>query len=153
MTSLAEAKGELREQLMAGEAVSCPCCEQMAKIYKRQIHSAMAVALILLSRQGDDWVHFPTLLRDAKQRAGDEAKLAYWELIEPMSGERDDGSTRTGWWRITPLGRDFVNKRVRVAKYARVYDGRLLSLDDSDGWVGIAEALGDKFDYDQLMSH
>jgi hypothetical protein len=151
MTSLEEAKDALRLQLQQGEAVECPLCTQMAKIYRRTIHSAMAVALIMLFNQEDEWVHFPTLLRDAKQRAGDEGKLVYWGLIEPMPGERDDGSRRTGWWRITDLGRSFVQGHTRVGKYASVYDGRCLGIDQTEQ-VSIRDCLGTNFNYEELMS-
>ena len=83
---------------------------------------------------------------------GDEAKTRYWGLLEAMpDAKREDGSTRTGWWRLTGRGADFVRGDLLVPKHARIYDGRLLGLDDTAGVIGIRDALGSRFDYDELM--
>lgn len=152
MTTLLEAKDTLREQVIAGDAVTCPCCTQLAKIYKRQIYARMAVALIRIYRHGGDengWLHVPSLLRE--RGFADTTKLSYWGLIEPMPNvERDDGSTRTGWWRITGTGRAFVRRQTTMPKYAHVYDGRVLRHDGAP--MTIDDALGKGFDYDELMS-
>jgi len=140
-TSLGAAKQWLRERVENGE--KCPCCGQFAKVYKRKINSGMARALISMYRsQGLGWFHLPSV-RTWTSR--DEAALAYWGLIE--QGGPD---TPVGTWRVTELGELFVREKTRVYKYARIYDGRCLGLQGD--LVGIKEALGDKFDYAELMS-
>jgi hypothetical protein len=67
-----------------------------------------------------------------------------------MPAVRDDGSTRAGWWQVTGDGQRFVARQIRVAKFARIYDGRCLSLDTSET-VSIVDALNDRFNYDELM--
>jgi len=132
------------------EGVACPCCTQFAKIYRRRIHSTMARDLITAHRcEGLAPFHVPTLLRRAAS-AGDFAKLAYWGLIAELPGRRDDGAKHAGWWQITDDGRRFVCNQLRVPKYARIYDGRLIAL-DSDETVSIVDALGTRFDYGELM--
>lgn len=144
--TLEEAKAWLRERVDEGER--CPCCTQMAKVYRRTIHSTMARTLVVAHHQhGLDWFHLATLTATTG-RGGEEGKLRYWGLIEEETGRRPDGG-RSGWWRITPLGADFVLGRAKVQKYARIYDGRCLGLDGEE--ISIRDALGKKFNYDELM--
>ena len=82
-------------------------------------------------------------------RGGDVAKLEYWGLLEEERGVRPDGG-RAGYWRVTLRGEDWLHGKVEVPKYARVYDGRMLSL-TGPSW-SVFEALGKKFDYRELMS-
>ena len=63
-----------------------------------------------------EWLHVPSyiaeMVADHPRRAaavrGDWAKLKFWGLIEEKPDVRDDGSPRVGYWRMTPLGRQFV---------------------------------------------
>lgn len=154
--TLAEARAELREKVYTG--ARCPCCQQYAKVYRRTITSAMARVLIAMYHRDTvaprQWVDLPRLREEHRievSGGGDAPKLAYWHLIEPMpSQRRDDGSTRAGWWRITPDGAAFARGTTRVAKHALVYGGRCLGLDDTET-VSIGDALGRGFDYRALM--
>lgn len=143
-TPLKEVKAYLREHVEEG--VDCPACTQHVKLYKRKVNSGMAVSLIKLYRAaGLGWQHIATTLEN---RHADEAKLRYWGLMEEGDERREDGG-RAGWWRVTEKGRDFVLGHITVPKYARVFDARLFRLEGEE--VGIREALGDKFDYNELM--
>lgn len=140
-TSLGDAKEWLRRRVEDGE--KCPCCGQFSKVYKRKINSGMARALISMYKQSTlEWFHLPSV-RTWTSR--DEAALAYFGLIEQAGVGFAQGT-----WRVTELGQLFVLGRIRVHKYARVYDGRLLGLQGD--LVDIKDALGDKFDYEELMS-
>jgi hypothetical protein len=90
----------------------------------------------------------PTVLNHI---AGDHAKLRYWGLIEEEPVRRDDGG-RAGWWQITDRGEQFVRGTLKVPKYALIFDGRLLRLDETGGYVTITDALGKKFDWTELMT-
>lgn len=144
--TLLAAKNWLRERVDDGE--HCPCCGQLAKVYRRQLNAAMARALIMFWRAGatTDWVHGPTLLRGAR---ADEGKLRYWGLLDEQYAKRDDGG-RAGWWRVTTAGARFVAGTSRVPKYALVYDGRCLGLGGE--FITIHDALATRFNYDQLMT-
>lgn len=140
-TTLGDAKEWLRRRVEDG--AKCPLCDQFSKVYKRKINSGMARALISMYRQcGTEWFHLPSV-RTWTSR--DEAALAYFGLIEQAGVGFAQGT-----WRVTPLGELFAKGQVRVHKYARVYDGRLLGLQGD--LVDIKDALGDKFDYEELMS-
>ena len=150
--TLGEARSLLRTLVDEGER--CPCCTQLAKVYKRKIHATMARELIhFWRRAGADWFDLPLLAGEisGKRRAytGDSAKLRYWGLMMEDNARREDGG-RAGWWRVTEKGAMFVRDALLVPKYARIYDGRCLSLDGDP--VSIRDSLGDKFRYDDLMA-
>lgn len=129
------------------EGVICPACTQRAQIYTRAIYAQMARALIRLYRVvGMEFGHWPTIMG---RKQADEAKLVHWGLIEPDLGEREDGSSRTGWWRVTELGRTWLLGNVAVPKYVDIYDSRPLRVHGED-WT-VRDALGKHFDYEELM--
>jgi hypothetical protein len=145
--TLAEVRDWLREAVKEG--VHCPCCNQMAKVYNRKITSRMAFTLIEVYRAaGTDWCHVPSTVTFTGD-SGEISKLRYWGLVVEGSPRRDDGG-RAGMWRITDFGERFVKGNYRVPKYAHIYDGRRLGFDDSVR-VSIRDALGTKFNYDELM--
>jgi hypothetical protein len=135
------------------DGAGCPCCEQLAKVYRRPIHRTMAIALILMhqAQPTGDWLYLPEVLRSmGRSRGGDEAKLSYWGFIQEEGGIREDGSNRAGWWRVTDRGRLFVHDGLSVPRHAVIYDGQLLGFAGES--VSIRDALGNRFDYDQLMA-
>lgn len=145
-TTFAEAKSWLRERLDDG--ADCPLCTQHAQVYRRKINSGMARALIEQYRQaGQSLVHTRDYWLPLSKEA---AQLQWWGLIAQGDERREDGG-QSGWWRVTYDGVAYVHNRLRVPKYARVYDGRLMNLDSTE-MVSILDALGNKFDYSDLMA-
>jgi len=143
--TLEEAKQWLKARLEKG--AHCPCCAQFAKVYRRRINSGMARSLIMMYLRGKrEWIYIPTAI-SAKSR--EEGKLVYWGLIEESSQLREDGG-RAGWWRVTEKGETFIHRRIKVPKYAFVYDAKLLHLDDGE-MVDIEDCLGVYFDLSELM--
>lgn len=139
---------KLRHDIYLPGGSVCPTCTQHAQVYRRKINSGMAISLIKMyqaSRRGE-FVHVPTVIG---ARSREEGKLAYWGLVEEELARREDGG-RAGWWRVTDMGRLFVEGRMQLPKYALIYNGRCLSFDAAER-AGIKEALGVKFNYDDLM--
>jgi hypothetical protein len=145
--SLGHAKAWLRSRV--GDGALCPCCGQMAKVYRRRIHQTIARALIdlyLLGKEEEDyWVHVPSRISPACE----VGKARYWDLVEEASEKRADGG-RAGWWRLTDHGVMFVRGLVTIPLHARIYDGRCLGFEGEQ--VTIADAVGSKFDYAALMA-
>lgn len=145
--TLLQIKNWLRGEAGKPGGAKCPVCEQHVQVYRRKINSGQARSLILMYRIGGlDWIHLPTQIGS---RSREEGKLAYWGLVEEEKALRPDGG-RAGYWRVTRLGELFVNNQCTVPKYARVYNQRALSLDTTER-VSIKEALGTKFNYNDLM--
>lgn len=159
--TLAEAKDWLRRRV--DEGATCPCCHQFAKVYRRTMTASMAYALVLIYRHFTaagpfaTWLHVPTYLSNVAQwsvtvRGGDWAKLVHWGLIEERRDElREDGSSRTGWYRITSDGKLFVQRKLKVKKYVHIYDGQKLPREVPEE-IDIADALRKKFNYEELMA-
>lgn len=147
--TLEQARQWLRDQVEDGAV--CPCCSQFAKVYRRKITGSIAAVLIAmyrLHRAGQEWVYMP----DLRSRGQDEVIARHWFLIEKDEElQREDGSTRTGWWRLTATGTRFVRGELLIPKYARVYNGRRLGYDDTE-LVSIRDCLGTRFNYDELMA-
>jgi hypothetical protein len=159
--SLEDAKCWLRTRFNKG--ATCPCCHQFVKLYKRKFNKSMAYVLCLIScyYRGDgveEWLHVPSYIAemtaDHPRRAaavrGDWAKMKLWGLIDEKPGTREDGSPRVGYYRMTPLGRRFVNREVKVPAHVYIYNGEPLRRMVSEE-VSIDEALGTDFNYDEIM--
>lgn len=153
---LADARDWLRERVDDGE--HCPCCRQLAKVYRRKLSVAAARTMVLLYRFGGQvgkgYIDLPRLLEAHAPELSSQGGYAtlghWWGLIERMPGERDDGSKHNGLWRLTVPGIDFVERRTTVPKYARIYDGRCLGYAGPE--VDIDQVLGTRFRYDELMA-
>lgn len=150
---LSEARRRLLEASRM-QAVRCPCCSQLAKVYRRKITSSMARWLIELVRRhrrsgGYFSISEPWSLAISKG-TGDIAKLRHWNLIEQEQRKAHEGYKRTsGRWRPTDLGIAFVDGTRDVPRDALLYDSKLECLDGP--MIGIRHALGDRFDYEELM--
>jgi hypothetical protein len=133
--TVGEARTWLQDRLPDG--TRCPVCHQHAKVYRRKMNSGMARVLILMYRAaGLGWQKTRGI-----DNSGTIAKCAYWGLVEPG---------RRGTWRVTEAGARFVNGLYLVPSHVEVYDGRLLRMDPTT-LVTIWDALGDDFDYQELM--
>lgn len=151
-----EAKAFVQHHLRDG--VTCPTCGQFCKVYRRKLNSTMALALVLIYRffqnnPAADWLHVASFLvqvkRDSSIAGGDVVKLRYWGLLERASGERSDGSDRVGRYKITDVGKQFVEGKIAVPRYVYLYNQLLLRL--SEEMTTIRDALGDRFQYDELI--
>jgi len=80
----------------------------------------------------------------------DFAKLRYWGLI--MELENDNPKKKnSGIWIITKKGGEFLKSGKQIPKYALIYNGKFLDF-DGDEIITIQSALGNKFNYQELMS-
>lgn len=144
--TLEEATVELGRKL--DEGVTCPCCGQWAKRYKRHINADMARALILLANAAGG-ANMPVDIRKVDVRGGDYGKLRFWGLIAPAVDPSARLGARSGMWRITTSGWAFVRNASLVMDTAVVYNDRCERLEGR--LVSIKDALGTKFDYEKLM--
>jgi antitoxin component of RelBE/YafQ-DinJ toxin-antitoxin module len=137
------------------DGVKCPCCGQLAREYRRALGASSAAVVVLLHAvRTTGYVDLPALLAERAPRlagAGGYATLGkWWGLLEQAPGARDDGSNRTGLWRITELGRRWADGAGTVQRYARLFDGELLGLEGPP--ITVHDALGTRFDYRELLA-
>lgn len=151
---------DARDEVLAklDEGIRCPCCGQLAKRYRRRLTSSMAYALILIERASRGhtpapWIHVENHLKSLpgipSSIRGDFPKLRYWGFLEQKPERRDDDSLRSGYWRITQSGRDFVRGNRRAFSHCLIYNGGFEGLVGRE--VTIREALGRGFNYSELM--
>ena len=130
---------------------ACDCCGGKTKLYRRKLNSGQARVLIALYH-AVDWVHLgrtiPALVAEVQ---GDTSKLTHWGLAEARPSESDSTKRDSGIWRITADGRAFVLRTHEVPSHAYVASpgDRLLGMESTT--VDIVEALGEGFNYHELM--
>lgn len=161
-SALAEVRQFVFDHRIDAHGASCPACDQLVKIYNRKLNSPMAIVLIYLVRQAQqagyaDWVHVPSFIRSlplppgvSAGNGGDWSKLRFWGFIEPKFAEREDGSKRNGYYKVTQKGIDFaLGKDTAPASF---YMTNQTVIGPGPGEVSVAQALGKKFDYSDLMT-
>lgn len=151
--TLEEAKSWLRKQVEEG--ARCPCCTQLAKIYKRRIYSTMARNLIDLYKMSlaspeVEYFHVGNFGALASG-GGDFAKFVYWGLVEEQPKDENNKAKRTsGHWKLTNKGTLWVNGLATVQSHVKLYDSRVMGFEGEQ--ITIREALGKNFDYEELMA-
>ena len=142
------------------EGAHCPCCNQFAKIYKRKLNSAMALWLIWLVRRSArprDCSGLPESvvsaelwqdIREANVRGGDYAKLQHWGFAEQRPN-KDRRKRSSGLWRATVSGRRFALGQTTAPGSVYLYDSEPIGF--SRTRTDIVQALGERFDYEELM--
>jgi hypothetical protein len=168
-TTLAEARVELQSKLDKGTV--CPCCDRHTQVYHRKITSAMAYGLILLyraTRLGFSeleidkdlnmffGIHIEEYFKSLKIPSsirGDVPKLRYWELITPRmeTSKSKDGNPNSGYYSITPKGTAFVTGNLLLPSHIKVYNNKMVGLSEKSKNISIQQALGSKFNYNELM--
>jgi len=137
--TLREAKGGLRVKFDQGVATPCPCCGQTVKKYPRALTSTMARQLIQIYHENKP-VNYKAMRERGSSGDADYSKLRHWGLVE---------QAKVGWWQITQRGRLFVEGILYVPRKVHVYDNRIVG--ESVDVISVHDALGEKFDYDELM--
>lgn len=135
------------------EGVRCPVCNRPVKVYHRPLNSGMARVLIAQwLTAGQDWANTTNLPRVKKLgTSGREgAKLVHWGLMEHDGRRREDGG-KPNHWRISELGRRFVLGYASVPSHVWIITPNTLLKQDDSQYVHIKDALGEHFDYDELL--
>lgn len=129
------------------QAQTCPCCKQLVKVYKRLINKGMVAdlsALHILSAP-DEYMHINDFTRPHSNR--EIGNLKWWGLVERMPSDNRDKKS-SGMYRITQKGRDFIQGKVMVRKYALVYNSECLGF---DGGMVLVTDCDKNFSYSELM--
>lgn len=149
-TTIRDARTYLNSQLDKGKAAKCPACTQTVKVYPRKIYSTMVYHLIELYKLNKVKAEYYHVTEFCPKHPGDFAKLVYWNLIEEMPKDEHDTHKRTsGYWKITEMGKKFVENKLTVAQTVDVFNGNPLRMHGNP--VTIVEVLGKKFSYKELM--
>jgi len=102
------------------------------------------------AQQSHDRYYTTRELYPRDNKASTEGVIArYWGLID-IADTHNPGGAPVGSYYLTNLGRRFVMGVAHVQSHAFTYNGELLGLDGN--LVSIHDALGKKFNYDDLMA-
>jgi len=158
MKTIEEGKAYLRANFEKG--CKCPCCDGSVKLYKRKLNSGMALFLIglyKLTKEANNGSYVSVVFFSNKEIMAkmnintaslDYSVLKHFNLIDPRASEI--GKKDSGHWSITWKGLDFVEKNTTlVPKHVFLYNNKRQGF--SDETITIKEALGEKFDFDELM--
>jgi hypothetical protein len=111
----------------------------------------MAKMLVLFYKLSDtSWIHVNDVVKKtgcAEYKSGDWAKLKHWGLIEEKAKEPDEKNA--GFWRITPLGCQFVEKQVYIKSHVLLYNGQFCGF--TGDYIDIEHCLGKKISYTKLL--
>ena len=150
MQTLAEAQIYVEEGLEEG--VTCPCCGQHAKKYRRTLNKAMIQFLDWLVtaylQQSGGWLHVndgPIIQN--RRGGGDFAKLQHWGMI--VEKPREPGDTHkgktSGFWAPTEYGVEFQQGKRQAWKYIYLFNNQVYGHEGPA--VNIAEVRQVEFDY------
>ncbi len=142
-------KAGVKEKLLEGS--ECPVCTQFVKLYPIKIPATGVRDLIRLYRLTDgDTDGFLHVNDFADLSSRSFAKLAHWDLIQSEINEDTDKRT-SGMWTIAAKGKRFVEGDEKVPNRAYIFDSSARAF--SHDLVSVQDALGNKFDYEELMSY
>jgi hypothetical protein len=152
--TIAEAKHFLRANFEKG--VDCPCCGQFVKLYKRKLNSGMAITILRIYNESIDdfgkWIPVKEFLRINKYKnSHDWTLLKHWGLLEEKEIVKDSEDNNSGFWKITPKGRQFVMNEINVPNKVHIYNNKVLGF--SDDQTNIIDSLGKNFNYTELMNN
>jgi hypothetical protein len=115
----------------------------------------MALGIIWLVQEYErtqDWVRSPGAVNTDREvpykLRGDFGSLSRWYLTEPRPNA-DPSKKDSGFYKPTPHGIKFVNGEVEIARGVYTYND--IGFRFTDETLDIREALGKKYDYDELM--
>lgn len=157
--TLQQAKDFLRTNFKKG--CKCPACGQTVKLYSRKINSGMALFLIGLYRLeirhqesmpgmvGREFFSNKQVMNEMNLTVTslDYSVLKHFGFIEARVSEA--GKKDSGYWRLTQQGINFTQGNIDTAKHVFLYNNKAQGY--SDEKTTIKQALGDKFDFDELM--
>lgn len=148
VVTLSDAQDIVHRFFVSDEKIQCPCCSQTVKRYKYKLHATLAaglVDLVLKFGERNDWIHASEIAH-----GNNIGKAAHWGMIESKPND-DPKKKSSGLWRPTDHGAEFVlNTSHRVPSHVFLFNATIYGW--SETTTNINEALGNRFDYQELMS-
>jgi len=146
ITTIEEAKKFLNDNFEEG--TNCPCCTQNVKQYKVKLTGGMASVLIKFYKEREKgWLH---PIKDFKTINGDYAKLRHWGLLRKNENNTDPSVKASGLWAITIAGISFIEGDCLVPEKVKLFNNQFYGY--SGEQITIRQALGNKFNYEELMN-
>lgn len=141
---LSELRHEWKESI-SGPGGHCPCCNRWGKVYKYKLsqHLALCLKWIVAHADEEGWTDVQNTAPRWMMKSKTYPLLANWRLIE-------SGGARSGLWRATELGKEFVLGRRSMPSAVYMYDNQIWGFDEEE--IFFRSCFGRHFDFDALMS-
>lgn len=133
------------------------------QVYRRKISSSMVKAMFYLYRWHqqngfDKWCKLSDYISQFKEPvvvcSGDNPKLRHWGLIEMKSetdGDvRDDGSDRTGYYKLTQFGNDFLHGKIVVHEFLFICNKEVIGKSETN--TNVKQCIKNKFDFREILN-
>jgi len=139
---------ELREDWkikIQGNGAVCPCCDRKGKVNMFRFTQTWAITLKwMFDHQGDDgWVNVQRGAPRIVLRGKNYSMIANWGLIESQTN-------RSGVWRLTQEGKDFVQGYTRIPIKLFTYNNSAWGFSSEE--TSFRGCFGKHFDFDEMMS-
>lgn len=161
-----EAEATLRGQwkeCIESEGGRCRVCDRWGKINAYVMHKNMVRSMVWMYHEhlatGQLWINVPASAPRLVTRSYSLTKLKYWGFVRPLEeeqltkSEREMGLTRktrkSGKWKLTDAGRDFILNNIAVPKRAFVYNDAVIKFDDE--LITARDSMEQDFNYDEMM--
>lgn len=119
----------------------CPCCQQIARVYRWSINNQMAVFMLWLDRNKTGY--YRDFIREYPMYISKVYSIPkHWGLIEKDS--------KKGYWRLTYKGKKFIAGLILIPKFALVFDDTVLGYSEERTTFDLS--LVKKFDLKEILS-
>ncbi len=122
MQTLQEAKEYLRDKYLNREEAICPCCNSEVVVRKESLSKGLVDTLVKFYLEcrlyGTRELHLQDETDLTKNQYNNFQKLQYFELVEKTE--------KSGVWRITRAGIDFIETGKLIAKNAYVFRNKVI---------------------------
>lgn len=127
-----------------GEGAFCPCCGKWGKVYKTKLSQHLALCLRWIAVNGDDdgWIDVQAKGPRWMLKSKTYSLLEHWGLVESKA-------QRSGVWRATLKGWDFINGLVSVPSAVHIYDNKVWGFEEEE--TTFRGCFGVHFNFDEMM--
>lgn len=130
---------------IVGDGAICPCCDRSGKVYRLTLNQTYALSLRWIAVHGeeDGWINVQNNAPRFMLKGKNYGMLAHWGVLESFS-------MRSGIWRVTQKGKDFLQGLINLPSSAFIYDDKVWAFSSEE--VTFRGCFGKNFDFDEMMS-
>lgn len=156
--SVPEARAEVFSDINFKTGCKCPVCDRHVQIRKYTINEAQCLLMMHLDRLHREEFNYKKYFHVEKhigvplKVGGDWAKLRHWGLVEECLKAEADNKPRSGYWRLTEVGKLFVQNRISVPKYITLYNAEFRGYKDKLDTISIVDVFDKRktFDFQEV---
>jgi hypothetical protein len=133
------------KKAIEGNGAVCPCCDRFGKVNMFRFTQTWALTLKWIAdHEGENgWVNIQTKGPRIVLRGKNYSMVANWGLIESQSN-------RSGVWRLTQQGKDFIAGNIYIPVKLFTYNNKPWGF--SSEQTSFRGCFGKHFDFDEMMS-